>query len=185
MVAQTRTIEANARQSKNGWLSGEFDPTVAPGLAGEKSMVYRQKTALGQSPGLWQKLDGAATAWANISPFVFVIGTSTAPILATAGTTIPFTSTAAFNAMWLAGNGASQDMTATLPQIAAGAYNGQMLVLVGANSASPNSVLVGGAAVGRGIKTNGNGIIEIDAEQAVWMMWDQQNTWWKCLNRLS
>jgi hypothetical protein len=185
MVAQTRTIESNARQSKNGWLSGEFDPTVAPGLAGEKSMVYRQKTAVGNPPGLFQKLDGAATAWANISALPVVIGTSTAPILVTAGTTIPFTSTAPFNLMWVAGNGAPQDMTATLPQIAPGAYNGQMLILAGGNSASPNSVTVGGAAVGRGVKTNGNGDIEIDAEQAVWFTWDQQNLWWKALNRLS
>ena len=168
-------------QAGAGWWVGRYkvitgipDPSVAPGRKADVGTLYIRELA--GSPQLWIKNDNTTdTNWVQIlgaGTVTVVIGTSAAPVLATAGVTIPVASGAPITIMYLAGaGGVPQDMSATAPQFQAGTVNGQILKVIGTSNVATVKT-----ANGNGLNQNGNLIY--NANQTAEYVWEATSALW-------
>lgn len=188
LAAIAASQQANA-QVTNQFLtiSGYVNPTIAPGRKASRGTIYLWVNNAG-IPGVFQKQDDTTdTNWAPIGgSAIVVVYPSTAPYEAVAGTTIPFVSSAPISIYYIQGDGgADQDMTATVPQIADGLVDGQILKLIGLQAVGAGAVTIGGATVGSNVKLNGLGVAVLDDNNAIELIWDAGTSVWRELSRLS
>jgi len=119
----------------------------------------------------------AAEVLAILGLVPVITGTSSAPSAIVAGTGVAFTGSALINTWYIEGSGGNVVVSAN-PQIAAGAYSGQQLRLIGANNAATVQFSNGTGLMLNGSCTLGQGDVlslEWNATGSVWVEASRNN----------